>query len=490
MASEEKFEVMIGLEVHIQLTSLKTKMFCGCSSDYRGKPPNTYTCPVCLALPGTLPVLNKKAVDYAIRLALAVNSKVNESTFFFRKNYYYPDMAKNFQISQYDKAGGIPIASGGQVMFAIGNEKRTINLTRLHMEEDPGRLTYEGSITTSPYTLVDYNRHGSTLIECVTEPELRSPEEARAFLKKLRSIIEHLEIGNMGLDGAMRCDANISYKGHSRVEVKNISSAKEVERALKFEMMRQKQKINAGVEIIQETRHWDDVRRVTMSLRTKETEMDYRYFPEPDLVPISLSKEMLAKAGEDLPELPDARRQRFIEQYEIPAYDAEVLVSSKSMADFFEKAIELHDDPKNISNWLMGDVSRRLNEDNLEISETQLIPENLVEMLKMIDSGQISGKIGKKLIKEMLKGEKPSILVKKKDVKQISDISFLNKIIDEVFAENQKVVEEVVEGTNPRAIEYLIGQVMKKTRGQADPEITRKLIRERIDKIKRDKEIS
>ncbi len=480
MTIDDNLEVIIGLEVHVQLTDLRTKMFCSCSSDYRGKSPNSVTCAVCLALPGTLPVLNQRAVELAVLLGTALHSDIQRDTFFFRKNYYYPDMAKNFQITQYDKAGGVPVAIGGKLAFTVNGEKRIINFTRLHLEEDPGRLTYEGSISTSPYALVDYNRHGNTLIECVTEPELRSPEEARAFLKKLRSLVEHLGIADLSLEGSMRCDANISYKGYPRVEIKNISSMKEVERALTFEMMRQKQKIKANAEIARETRHWDEVKRVTISLRTKETEMDYRYFPEPDLVPIHLDEKQIATITGSMPELPDARIQRLVASYGIPAYDAEVLVDSKAMADFFEQCVKLRNDAKNISNWLMGDISRRLNEEGIDINETRLVPKALVQLLVLIENGTITGKIAKTLIKDMLAGTMPEVLVKKKDVRRIDDESLLAKVIEEVIAENEKAVKDVLDGSNPRSFEFLVGQVMRKTKGQADPEITRTLIKKRL----------
>lgn len=478
MVNDEEFEVVIGLEVHVQLTKLRTKMFCSCSSDYRGKEPNTMTCPVCLGLPGTLPVLNKRSIEFAMLLGLALKSEIQPNMFFFRKNYYYPDMTKNFQISQYDKAGGVPICVGGELTFNLSNEKKTVHFRRIHLEEDPGRLQYDGSISTSPFVYVDYNRNGSTLVECVTEPELKSPEEARVFLKKLRSIIEHLGIADLSLEGSMRCDANISYKGHSRVEVKNISSMKEIERALNFEMMRQKQKIKSGQDIVQETRHWDEVRRVTISLRTKETEKDYRYFPEPDLVPITIADAEIERVESLMPELPDARVQRFISQYEIPAYDAEVIVESKAMADFYEAAVQQYDDPKDVSNWLMGDVSRRLNEDNLDISETKLTPEALVQMLQMIKNGEITGKIGKTLVKSMLDGNIPADIVKEQNVKRIDDEDLLRQVCDEVFTENASIVEDIKNGKNPRAFEFLVGQIMKKTKGQADPELARKCIKD------------
>ncbi|NMC06435.1 MAG: Asp-tRNA(Asn)/Glu-tRNA(Gln) amidotransferase subunit GatB [Candidatus Lokiarchaeota archaeon] len=477
MATNDDMEVIIGLEIHLQLNKLRTKMWCPCTTDYQGKEPNSVLCPVCLALPGTLPVLNKKAVDFAIMLGLALKSEIQKETFFYRKNYYYPDMCKNFQISQYDKAGGVPICVGGELTFRVGKEQRTVHFARVHMEEDPGRLAYDGSITTSPVAYIDYNRHGMALLEAVTKPELRSPEEARAFLKKLRAIVEHLGIADLALEGSMRCDANISYKGHARVEVKNISSMKEVEKALTFEMMRQKQKIKGGGEIVQETRHWDEVRRVTVSLRTKETEKDYRYFPEPDLVPITVDKRMLDVARKAMPELPDARIQRFVRQYQIPEYDAGVLCDSKAMADFYEATVKLFNDAKDVSNWLMGDVSRRLNEDLLEIEETKLAPAALAQLLQLIKDRTITGKIAKGLVKDMLAGTMPADLVKKNAVKRIDDVALLDKLAREVIAENPKVVTEVKEGKNPRTFEFLVGQIMKKTKGQADPEITRDVLK-------------
>ncbi|MBN2153364.1 MAG: Asp-tRNA(Asn)/Glu-tRNA(Gln) amidotransferase subunit GatB [Candidatus Lokiarchaeota archaeon] len=478
MAADDGMQVIIGLEVHIQLNKLRTKLWCSCTSAYHGKEPNTVLCPVCLALPGTLPVLNKRAVEFAILLGLALKGDVQKETFFYRKNYYYPDMCKNFQISQYDKAGGVPICVGGELAFRAGKEARTVHFMRVHMEEDPGRLAYDGSITTSPVAYVDYNRHGMALLEAVTEPELRSPEEARAFLKKLRAIVEHLGIADLGLEGSMRCDANISYKGHARVEVKNISSMKEVEKALMFEMMRQKQKIKGGGEIVQETRHWDEVRRVTVSLRTKETEKDYRYFPEPDLVPVAIDKKMLDAARKAMPELPDARIQRIVKQYQIPEYDASVLCDSKAMADFYEATVKIFDDPKDVSNWLMGDVSRRLNEDLVEIEETKLTPKALAQMLRLIKDGTITGKIAKGLVKGMLSGAMPADLVKEHAVKRIDDAALLGNLAREVIVENPKVVAEVKEGKNPRTFEFLVGQVMKKTKGQADPELTREILKE------------
>ncbi|MCW4020288.1 MAG: Asp-tRNA(Asn)/Glu-tRNA(Gln) amidotransferase subunit GatB, partial [Candidatus Bathyarchaeota archaeon] len=400
--------VKIGLEVHTQLTSLKAKLFCGCSSDYRGKDPNSVVCPICLGLPGSLPVLNEKAVEYAVMAALALNCKVSGRMFFFRKNYYYPDLPKNFQITQYDRAGGVPLAVDGYLYVEARGKRKKIRISRVHLEEDPGRLVHLGPIDQSPYTLVDYNRSGITLLETVTEPDLRSPSEARIFLQKLRSVLEHLGIFDGSLEGAMRCDANISLAGGTRVEVKNISSFKEVERALGFEVMRQKGLLGKGIRVARETRHWDETRRITVSLRTKEEEQDYRYFPEPDLAPIVLSKKYVDAVRAKMPELPDERMKRFVASYGLPRYDAGVLVSSKALADFFEECTELYDKPKEVSNWMMSDLLRHLYENNLELQESKITPLKLVELIRLIDEGVISGKIAKRILpKIIVTGENP-----------------------------------------------------------------------------------
>jgi len=477
----------IGLEVHVQMTSLKTKLFCGCSSDYRGKEPNTLVCPVCLGLPGSLPVLNRKAVEYAVMAALALNCKLADRMLFFRKNYFYPDLPKNFQITQYDRAGGVPLAKNGYLYIEHGGKRRKIRISRIHLEEDPGRLVHLGPIDHSPYTLVDYNRSGIALLEIVTEPDIRSPREARIFLQKLRSILEHLGIFDGSLEGAMRCDANISLAGGTRVEVKNISSFKEVERALSFEITRQRGLLEKGIQVKRETRHWDEARRVTVSLRTKETEQDYRYFPEPDLVPIKLDREFVEQIKARMPELPDERMERFISQYGLPKYDAGVLVSSKALADFFEEAVKLYDKPKEISNWMMSDLLRYLYENNLELQESKITPEKLVEMIRLIDEGVISGKIAKRILpKVIVTGKKPSEIVKEEGMIKISNREFLEKLIEKIFTENPKAVKDALE--DEKAAHYLIGQLMKATQGKADPILSSRMIMERLDKIRRSKE--
>ncbi|MCJ7632450.1 Asp-tRNA(Asn)/Glu-tRNA(Gln) amidotransferase subunit GatB, partial [Candidatus Bathyarchaeota archaeon] len=395
-------DVIIGLEIHCQLTSLKSKLFCNCSADYRGKEPNSLVCPVCLGLPGSLPVPNRRAIELAVMVAIALKSKLSNRSLFYRKNYYYPDMPKNFQISQYDKSGGIPIAVGGSISFSVDDEKRNATIIRIQIEEDPAKLVYPSSIDDSTFTLVDYNRAGVTLLEIVTEPILRTPNEARAFLQKLRSILEHLGVSDGNLEGAMRCDANISLAGGKRVEVKNISSFKDVERALEYEIPRQRNLVARGRGVVMETRHWDEMKRVTVSLRSKEEEQDYRYFPEPDLVSIVLSERLINEIRDSIPELPDARRDRFIVKYGLPAYDAEVLTSDKKLADFYEKCVELGCDPKKVSNWLMTDFLRWLREEDLDISDARVTPIKLVEMISLIDDGTISGKIGKSVLRTMM----------------------------------------------------------------------------------------
>ncbi|MBN1216887.1 MAG: Asp-tRNA(Asn)/Glu-tRNA(Gln) amidotransferase subunit GatB [Candidatus Lokiarchaeota archaeon] len=476
-------KVIIGLEVHIQLTNLNTKLFCGCNSDYRGKEQNTLVCPICLGLPGSLPVLNEKAIEFATRLALALNCKINEEFWFFRKNYFYPDLPKAFQISQYNKAGGKAFGDGGTIKIRLDGEKKEINLDRIHLEEDPAKLVHKGSIASSPYTLVDYNRSGISLIEIVSQPVMKSPEEAREFLNQLKSIIQYTEIADLNLEGSVRVDANISIEGNPRSEVKNINSFKEVERALKWEIQRQRNAIKRGKELIQETRHWDDKRRITIGLRTKEFEKDYRYFPEQDLVPINIDGKYVENIKKNLPEMPDQRMKRIQEQYGLSEFDSEILVLDKNIADFFEegvKEIEVlgQEGFKLFCNWLMGDISRWLNENNKNINETQLQPHQISKLIEYIDKGKITGKIAKSFINDMMKGIPVEEILEKTGKQRIADEKTLSKIIDDVFQENPEIVKDYKR--NPRALEALIGKCMQKTRGQADPNITRNLILEKI----------
>ncbi len=436
-------------------------------------------CPVCLGLPGSLPVLNGKAVEYAVMAALAFNCKVSKRMFFFRKNYYYPDLPKNFQITQYDKAGGVPLAVDGYLNIEDQRRRKKVRISRLHLEEDPGRLVHLGPIDQSPYTLVDYNRSGITLLETVTEPDMNSSREARIFLQKLRSVLEHLGILDGSLEGAMRCDANISLAGGTRVEVKNISSFKEVERALNFEIVRQKGLLERGAAVKRETRHWDETRRITVSLRTKEEEQDYRYFPEPDLAPVELRKKHLDEIGARMPELPEDRMKRFVTTYGLPKYDAEVLVSSKALADFFEECVKLHHKPKEISNWMMSDLQRYLYENNLELKESKITPDKLVDMIRLIEQGTISGKIAKTILPRIiLTGRDPQQIVEEERAVRITNRELLSKVVEKVFAENSKAVEDAVK--DEKAVHFLIGQLMKATSGKADPALANSIVRERL----------
>jgi aspartyl-tRNA(Asn)/glutamyl-tRNA(Gln) amidotransferase subunit B len=478
--------VRIGLEVHTQLTSLKSKLFCSCSSDYRGKEPNSMVCPVCLGLPGSLPVLNAKAVEYAVMAALALDCKVSKRMFFFRKNYYYPDLPKNFQITQYDRAGGVPLAVGGHLYIEDQKKRKKINISRVHLEEDPGRLVHSGPIDQSLYTLVDYNRSGITLLETVTDPDMDSPREARIFLQKLRSVLEHLGIFDGSLEGAMRCDANISFAGGTRVEVKNISSFKEVERALGFEITRQKGLVERGGVVKRETRHWDETRRITVSLRSKEEEQEYRYFPEPDLTPIELTTDYIEKIKAGMPELPDDRMKRFVAAYGLPRYDAEVLVGSKALADFFEESVRLYNKPKEVSNWMMSDLLRYLYENDLELQESKVTPTKLVEMIELIDKGVISGKLAKTLLpKVIVTGKAPNEIVEEERMFKISDLDYLKKLVNKIFDENPKAIQDAL--VDEKAVHFLIGQLMKATHGKADPSLASRIVNEKLNSIRKSK---
>jgi len=477
--SDQDYVVVIGLEVHIQLTNLKTKLFCSCSNEYRGAEPNTYVCPICLGLPGSLPVINKRTIDFATRLALALDCDINHNFWFFRKNYHYPDLPKGFQISQYNKAGGKAFADGGKITIRLNNHKKEIQLNRIHLEEDPARLVHKGSIASSPYTLVDYNRSGVCLIEIVTEPVISSPEEAREFLKQLKSIIQYTGISNIELEGSVRVDANISLKGNKRSEVKNINSFREVERALRHEIIRQKNAIKRGKVLIQETRHWDDKRKITISLRSKEFEEDYRYFPEQDLVPIEIDNDFIDKVKEDLPEMPNERAVRLRREYMLSEFDSENLVLDKRIADFYEAGANA--DPsfgskeyKQYCNWLMNNISGWLNEHNTTINKTKITPKHIEDLIKYIREGNITTKIAKSFIDDIMQGSSVSQIIKERGKTRLADEKIIEKLCRDVIEENPQIVKDYLK--NPKAIEALIGRVMAKTKGQADPAITRHLM--------------
>ncbi|MBC7120183.1 MAG: Asp-tRNA(Asn)/Glu-tRNA(Gln) amidotransferase subunit GatB [Candidatus Methanosuratus sp.] len=476
--------VVIGIEVHCQLNRLKTKLFCGCSTDYRGKAPNTNACEVCLGHPGALPRPNEKAVELAVMTGLALNSTVSEKTSFYRKNYYYVDMGKNFQISMYETKGSKTICKGGFIDINIGSGRKRVRITRIQLEEDPAKLVHIGPIDLSPYTLVDYNRAGMALLEIVTEPDMSSPREARLFLQKLRSILEHIGAFDGSLEGAMRCDANVSIRGGTRVEIKNISSFKEVERALNFELSRQRSLLQKGERVRRETRHWDEIRKVTISLREKEEEHDYRYFPEPDIPPIQLNEGYVDTIRARMPELPDARAERFARGYGLPQYDAQVLTAEKRLADFFEEAARLHGEPKTVSNWIMSDLLGVLHDKGLEIDEAKITPAAFAGMLRMIRDGAISGKIGKIILPTLVTtGRAAEEVVRENDLLKIADREAIERVVEEVFAENPKAVSDAV--NDEKAAHFLVGQVMRKTRGKGDPELVNLSIRERLESMRK-----
>ena len=483
--SSQNNEVIIGLEVHIQLTNLKTKLFCSCSTNYRGAEPNTFVCPICIGLPGSLPVVNKKVVEFATRLALALDCKINHKFWFFRKNYHYPDLPKGFQITQYNKAGGKAFADGGKITIRVNNHKKEVLLNRIHLEEDPARLVHKGSIATSPFTLVDYNRSGVCLIEIVSEPVIDTPEEAREFLKQLKSIVQYTGISDLDLQGSVRVDANISIKGNERSEVKNINSFKEVERALSYEIVRQKNALKRGKVLIQETRHWDDKRKITISLRSKEFEADYRYFPEQDLVPLEIDNIFIQKVKEKLPEMPNERALRLRREYMLSEFDSENLVLDKEIADFYENGANSdpsfgYEEYKQYCNWLMNNISGWLNENNTTINNTKLTPKHVVDLIKNIRNGKITTKIAKTYIDEMMKGTSVSQIIKKKGKTRIYDEKIIEKLCRDVIEENPNIVKDFRK--NLKALEALIGRVMAKTKGQADPKITRQVMLKLLEK--------
>lgn len=476
-----QYETVIGLEVHLELKT-ESKIFCSSSTSFGGNP-NTHVCPVCLGLPGVLPVVNKKVVEDAILVALALNCRIAEFSKFDRKNYYYPDMPKNYQISQYD----LPIALDGRLEIELDGELKKIGITRLHMEEDTGKLVHQGTITTTPFSLVDYNRAGVPLLEIVSEPDLRSPEEARIYLEKLKSIIQYTGVSDCRMEeGSLRCDANVSVrqfgneKFGTKTEIKNMNSFRALQKALTYEVNRQIDVLEEGGRIVQETRTWDEGQGITLPLRSKEEANDYRYFPEPDLVPMIIEREWVESVRNRLPELPDARRGRYVRDYGLPEYDAGVLTSTKEMADYFEACLDAYLSPKAVSNWIMGDLSRLLNANNLEISECPVSPVNLASLFKILDEGTISGKIAKVVFEEMFAtGKDAGTIVKEKGLVQISDEESLSAIVEEVIAGNPKSVSDYRNGKD-KAMGFLVGQVMKATKGKANPELVNKLFKEKI----------
>ncbi|MBE9547729.1 MAG: Asp-tRNA(Asn)/Glu-tRNA(Gln) amidotransferase subunit GatB [Proteobacteria bacterium] len=473
-----EYEPVIGLEVHAQLLT-ETKIFCSCSTKF-GAAPNSHTCPICLGMPGVLPVMNRKVVEYTIKMALATHCRINGENSFARKNYFYPDLPKGYQISQY----AYPLAEDGYVDVETNGEKKRIGITRIHMEEDAGKLVHDEN---SPSSYVNLNRAGVPLIEIVSEPDMRNTEEAADYLRRLHEILVYLEIcdGNME-EGSFRCDANISLrpKGEdkfgTRAELKNMNSFRNVQRALEYEIKRQQYILESGGEVVQETRLWDDSQGVTHSMRGKEEAHDYRYFPDPDLIPIVISGEWIEKVRETLPELPLAKRERFVREYDIPPYDAGVLTASRNLADYYEETVRLCGRPKIASNWVMGDVLGHLNEEKREIKDCTVRPPALAEMIKLIEDGTISGKIAKEVFEDMYKsGRSPKEIIEEKGLVQITDEDTLQKAIEEVLEASPSQVEQY-KGGKDKLFGYFVGQVMKATRGKANPKLVNELLKKML----------
>lgn len=478
-----RYEAVIGLEVHVELKT-ETKLFCGCSTEF-GQEPNTQVCPVCLGFPGGTGVLNKKAVELAVKAGLALNCEIGTYTWFDRKNYYYPDLPKGFQISQVFK----PIAYKGYLDIDVNGRNKRINITRAHIEEDPGKLAHlGGSIIDSLSSYVDYNRSGIPLIEIVSEPEISSGEEAKAYLEKLKAILEYTGVSDVKMEqGSLRCDANVSVRPvgtaalGTKTEIKNMNSFRAVQRAIDYEVERQIEVLEDGERVIQETRGWDENRGVTVSMRSKENP-DYRCFLEHEISPIELSAEWIEEVRATIPELPDARRKRLVAEHGLPAYDAGVITSSLALAEFFDAALKKFPDAKTVSNWIMGELLRLLNARNMELSEAKITPGGLASLLELIEKGSISRKMGKEVFEAMFEeGKEPGQIVKEKGLSQISDEGQLDRIIAEVIAKNPKSVADFQSGKE-KAIGFLVGQVMKATRGQANPGVVNTMLREKLAK--------
>jgi len=478
-----KYEAVIGLEVHAQLLT-NTKIFCSCSSKF-GSSPNSNICPVCLGHPGVLPVLNKKVVEYAVMMGLATECKINERSIFARKNYFYPDLPKGYQISQFEE----PICEHGKITIEFKDgSKKDIGITRIHMEEDAGKSIHDQGTE----TLIDVNRCGTPLCEIVSDPDMSSAEEAYLYLTKLKQILTYLGVcdGNME-EGSLRCDANVSIrlKGETKLgtkaEVKNMNSFRNVEKAIECEIERQIDIIEEGGRIIQQTLLWNaDSNKVT-PMRSKEEAHDYRYFPDPDLMPVVVEESWKNEIASKLPELPETRRNRFVSQYTLPKYDAEVLTSSRELADYYESVITVTDDYKSASNWVMTDILKVINDEKITVNECRVSPENLGKLIKLINDKVISGKIAKEIFPEMLKtNSDPSIIVKEKNLVQISDTGEIENVIDRILSNNQKQIEEFLSGKD-KVIGFFVGQIMKEMKGKANPQIVNDLLKSKLESYRK-----
>ena len=480
MMSREDYEIVIGLEVHSEL-STKTKIFCSCSTEFGGEP-NSHCCPICMAMPGTLPVLNKKVVEYAIKAGLATNCTIARFSKNDRKNYFYPDLPKAYQISQYD----MPLCTKGYVEIETENGPKKIGLTRIHIEEDAGKLNHDEYGRGS---LVDLNRAGVPLIEIVSEPDLRSAEEVDSYLKKLKSILEYIEVSDCKMqEGSFRADVNVSVrkKGEekfgTRTEMKNMNSFRSITRAIEYETSRQIEILEQGGKIEQETLRWDEISGKTFSMRDKEDAQDYRYFPEPDLAIINVSDEMIDKIKKTLPEMPEIRLKKYIEEYKLPEYDSKILTSSKYLSDLFEKATKICNNPKSVSNWIMTEVTRILNEEEKEPSQIPFTAEQLGKLILLIDKGTVSSKIAKKVLEELFKNpQDPENIIKEKGLTQISDEGAIKEVVQKILEANPQSIADFKAGKN-KALAFLVGQAMKETKGKANPQMLNKMFLDELNK--------
>jgi aspartyl-tRNA(Asn)/glutamyl-tRNA(Gln) amidotransferase subunit B len=468
--------VNIGLEIHCQLTALRSKLFCSCHSDYRGKKPNNNVCPICSGLPGSLPLLNQRAVELAGMVSLALGCTVPDKIRFYRKNYFYPDLPKNFQLSQYNFYGISSIGVDGKLDYT-GSKKTYIR--RVQLEEDPGRLVYEtGTSDTNFYTLIDYNRAGVALIEIVTEPDFTDPRDVRIFLNKISSIIEHLGICDTKLEGSVRCDANVSIEGKKKVEIKNVNSFKEVEKALTYEITRQKTMSIHDIEIKAETRHWDDLRKITKQARTKEEEQDYRYFPEPDIPTIVLGNEFVSSLKVNMPELPEERKVRFVTDYKLSEHVAQVLIDNKELSDFFEVSVKIYSSPKEIANWIVTDLMGFIDDSEQKgsiFSGLKIEAKHIADLARLVDQNIINRSTAKTILRQIIKtGEMPSQLAANINASKIDDTRVIAEAVESIFVREKSAVIDAK--TNPNAANFLLGKVMQLTKGKADPKIALNLI--------------
>lgn len=470
------YETVIGLEVHLQLKT-KSKVFCGCSTNF-GAAPNTQTCPVCLGFPGSLPVLNRQALRLGAKVAIALNCQIAEKIRFDRKNYFYPDLPKAYQISQFNQ----PLSQNGYLAIIVDGKEKCIRIRRVHLEEDTGKLFHEKDCS-----LVDFNRSGTPLLEIVSEPDIDSPDEAHAYLTALKSILEYVDVSDCNMEeGSLRCDANISLRKSGitelgvKTEIKNMNSFSAVKAALEHEKDRQVELLKDGQRIVQETRLYDAAKDVTESMRSKEEAHDYRYFPEPDLAPFDFEKELLESIKKEIPELPEPRKKRFMSEYKLSEYDAGFMVSDKGMADYFERCVSLLNKSKIIANWIMSDISAYMKDKNLTINELNLKEKHLTGMLGMIEKGAITGKVAKTVLVEIIEtGKAPDVLVKEKGLEQISDEGAIEKVVDGVIAENPKSVSDFKAGKQ-NALMFLVGKVMAKTKGKVNPQKVNEMLKSKL----------